>query len=152
MNTDVLTVPDDLDLERAVLAEILDPLHPGLHDVDRISGDDFRRYRHAVIVNEHWAGKRLRPVDVDYAVDTVRFARPLEHGDLERFRDLARRRRRLVELERERLALCDLDHQWGWPTHRPAPPSRPPRVYYVLPPGTDERRAAIDPGNEEPFG
>lgn len=97
-------VPHDADLERAVLAELLDPLHPGTFALT-FDEHAFYVYRHRRIAAALLDGYDLVPGDVEYVADVTRYARPLTRGDLDRFLDLARRRARLAALEYERLAL-----------------------------------------------
>jgi hypothetical protein len=100
----VSALPHDVELERAVLAELVDPLHPGLLRLD-FDESAFYVYRHQRIGAALLDGYDLTPGDVDYLAEATSYAHPLVRGDLDRFLDLARRRARLAALDYERLAL-----------------------------------------------
>jgi hypothetical protein len=100
----VNTLPVDLDAERSVLAELVEPLYRN-SALDRIAVDDFADYRHRRILEQLHDGEPLTVRDAAYLAELCRYAWPLSTQLLDSFLDCAARRRRLLALERERLEL-----------------------------------------------
>lgn len=96
-------MPCDPEVERAVLADQIYPLHGDPHG--RVKPDDFYDERHRRILRAARTGTELGIVDDGYLADVVRTAPPITKDTYATFGDLAARRRRLLELEAER---CDL--------------------------------------------
>jgi hypothetical protein len=102
-------LPFDGEVELSVLAECADPLH-GPHvgvGCPQVEPEDFYDQRHARIfaaVSTSTVGL-LSTEDAAYLANAVQFAFPVVAGTFDRFFELAARRRRLLELESERLDL-----------------------------------------------
>jgi hypothetical protein len=90
-------LPYDQDLERAVLAEIIDPLHR-VRALDEVGPEDFADGRHQRIMRHRLAGESFIGSDVRYAAGCTQWAHPLVHGDVEQFFALAARRREVLRL------------------------------------------------------
>jgi hypothetical protein len=89
----------------SVVAELFDPLHRLA--VDNVEPDAFWDARHQRIVAAFRAGRPLPKQDANYVGNAVRYAFPLTKQGLDSFLDCARRRRRIRELEAERLELYE---------------------------------------------
>ena len=98
-------MPYDAEVELSVLAEAADPLHLDL--LRTASSADFYDRRNARVLDAVKVGnlELLSTDDRAYFDHAVRYAFPVVAGTVDRFFDLAARRRRLVELEHERLEL-----------------------------------------------
>jgi hypothetical protein len=93
-------LPHDRDLERSVLAEIVDPLHD-VRALGDVAPNHFCDGRHQRILRHWLAGEQLNPSDELYVADITRWAHPLARGDVERFFWIAERRRRVLALANE---------------------------------------------------
>jgi hypothetical protein len=99
-------LPQDLEAEQSVLAELAQPLHH-VAALGLITVDDFADHRHRRIFEQLADDVTVRADDQAYLDELVAHAFPLTMGLLTAFLDVARRRRRLLALERERLELLD---------------------------------------------
>lgn len=97
-------MPIDVDAERAMLAELAVPLH-GRWLEELVAPEDFADPRHWRIAVALANDTPLRDEERVYVEELDRFAFPITAGLLARFTDAARRRRRLAELEAERIEL-----------------------------------------------
>jgi hypothetical protein len=99
-------VPHDLEAELSVLAELADPTYKiaALADVTADCFYDERMARIFKAISTS-ASTDLSTDDSHYLQNAVRYAWPLSSRLLESFLDCAAKRRRLFDLERERLAL-----------------------------------------------
>ena len=97
-----LIPPFDPEAELSVIAELFDPLRGLL--VGPVLAD-FYDVRHQRIVKAHQDGRRLNAGDAAYVANAVRYAWPLTKQAYATFCDSADRRKRLVEIEAERLEL-----------------------------------------------
>jgi hypothetical protein len=98
-------MPHDPEVELSVLADQADPLRGKPHA--RVESDHFydRRNARVFAAVESSPTKLLSPEDAAYLANAVQYAFPIVAGTYETFFDLAARRRRLLELEVERLEL-----------------------------------------------
>jgi hypothetical protein len=99
-----LVPPFDAEIELSVLAELVAPLHR-VAVLDTVTASDFYNPRHQRVVAALRAGKPLPADDATTAANAARFAFPLTKDGLATFLDHAARRRRIGELEAERLEL-----------------------------------------------
>lgn len=99
-------LPFDAEVELSVLAEAADPLH-GL--AGAVTAEDFYDQRNARIFAAVQSSltELLSIDDRRYLEHAVQYAFPVVVGTLEKFIDLAARRRRLLELDAERLELLE---------------------------------------------
>lgn len=97
-------VPYEPEAELSVLAELVEPLHDGCL-LAGLTADDFYDPRHRRIAAAVLAGREPEPGDAAYVQHLARFAFPLTVQGWSAFTDAARKRARLLELERER---CEL--------------------------------------------
>jgi hypothetical protein len=97
-------LPFDAEAELSVLAHLVDPLHD-VDVLDYVDSTYFHDWRHARIVEQFRAGDEWSVEDAAYVENATRLAWPLTESLAEKFIDCASRRRRLLELEAERLEL-----------------------------------------------
>jgi hypothetical protein len=98
----VLVPPFDPEVELAVLAEVAEPLH---RLTVAITPGDFYDPRHCRIVEALQSGQDLSADDAAYLKNAIGSVWPVTRDILDRFVEYAARRRRIAELEDERLSL-----------------------------------------------
>jgi hypothetical protein len=96
----VKRLPHDFELERSVLAELVEPLHR-LHALDEIGVGAFHDGRHRRIFTALRDHAPLSAADHKYLDGCVAYAWPLCRGAIERLEELARRRALALDLLRE---------------------------------------------------
>jgi hypothetical protein len=97
--------PFDPEAELSIVAELFDPLHRLVELPDTITPENFWDVRHQRIVARFQAGEQLSTDDAAYVRNAVGYAWPITQQGLAAFLDCAARRRRIRDLEAERMRL-----------------------------------------------